>query len=105
MAAFGSLGFINSLYMFFISILIMTLGEIMISINNGTFIANHTPASHRGRVNSILPIITGAGYAVGPMIMGHVTQDYGYTITWTIISAGMLMGAVCMKMLVRIDRT
>lgn len=104
MAAFGSLGFINSLSMFFISIFIMTLGEIMISINNGTFVADHTPASHRGRVNSIIPIITGAGYAVGPMIMGHVVSRSGYTVTWTIIAAGMLFGAACMKLLGRVEK-
>lgn len=104
MVAYGSMGYIKSLYMFFIAVFIMTLGEVMISTNNGTFIANHTPSSHRGRINSILPIITGSGYVVGPMIMGRVADSFGYTVVWTIVSAGMLIGVVCMKMLERIDK-
>lgn len=101
--SFGVFGYINKLPMFFISIFIMTLGEIMISTNEGTFVANHTPASHRGRLNSILPIISGAGYAFGPMVMGTVSNSFGYTVTWTIISILMLIGVIGNGLLQKID--
>ncbi|SMC27446.1 Predicted arabinose efflux permease, MFS family [Clostridium acidisoli DSM 12555] len=101
--SFGIFGYINKLPMFFISIFIMTLGEIMISTNEGTFVANHTPASHRGRLNSILPIISGAGYAFGPMVMGNVSNSFGYTVTWTIISILMLIGVIGNGLLQKLD--
>lgn len=101
--SFGVFGYINKLPMFFISIFIMTLGEIMISTNEGTFVANHTPASHRGRLNSILPIISGAGYAFGPMVMGTVSNSFGYTVTWTIISILMLIGVIGNGLLQKLD--
>lgn len=92
--SFGMFGFISKLPMFFISIFIMTIGEILISTNQGTFIANNTPSSHRGRINAILPIITGAGYAFGPAVMGNVSNAFGYTVTWTIISILMFIGVI-----------
>ena len=97
--AFGLLGFANWLPVFFISIFIMTIGEIMISINSGTFIANHTPASHRGRINSILPIIIGAGYTLGPAVMGNAMGYLGYLLTWSIVAAAVFVGAVFMRLL------
>lgn len=103
--AFGMLAFINSLYFYFVSIFILTIGEIVIAINNGTFVANHTPASHRGRINSILPIITGAGYAIGPAIMGGVMQVYGHAITWMIIAILVMIGGILMVALEKKDRS
>jgi len=97
--AFGMLAFINNLYFYFGSIFILTIGEIIIAINNGTFVANHTPASHRGRINSILPIITGSGFALGPVIMGSVMQSKGHVITWTIISLLVMVAGVLMIVL------
>lgn len=94
--AFGMLGFIGSLPLFYISMFIMTLGEIMISINSGAFIANHTPASHRGRVNSVLPLITGAGYTLGPMVMGRVLTVYNITVGWSIVGISVLAGGLLM---------
>lgn len=97
--AFALLGFTAHISVYFIFIFILTIGEIIISINNGTFIADHTPASHRGRINSILPLISGSGYALGPMIMGSVMESYGHRTTWVIISAMVLFAAMLMILL------
>lgn len=102
--AFGLIGFIKFLPMFFLSIFIMTIGEIMVSINTGTFIANHTPASHRGRINSILPLIIGAGFTLGPIVMGKVMDSYGNTITWSCISISVFIGAFLMGILAKKDK-
>lgn len=101
--SFGIFGHISVLFMFFVSITIMTFGEIMISINEGTFIANHTPSSHRGRLNSILPVISGTGYAFGPMIMGKNLQKLGFSSAWTIVSLLVFTGAMCFLILNRFD--
>lgn len=97
--AFGMLAFVTHLSFYFIFVFILTIGEIIININSNTFVANHTPASHRGRINSIVPIITGSGFALGPMVMGMIMGNYGHIITWGIISAFVLFGAICMILL------
>lgn len=97
--AFGSCSFISILPMFFIVILVITIGEIAISINSGTFIANLTPASHRGRVNAMLPLIYGLGHALGPGLMGGMIDSIGLNKAWLIIALIVGVGAVCMYLL------
>ncbi len=70
-AGFGMLAFVTPLGLFVLSTLLWTLGEILQATNTNVYIANHTPISHRGRFNSLLPLLTGAGFALGPPIMGR----------------------------------
>jgi MFS family permease len=102
--AFGSFSFIRSFPLFLILVIIMTMGEIMVTINSSTFIANHTPASHRGRVSSILPLISGAGYAFGPMAMGKVITIYSIASGWVIIGALSFISAFAMFLLAKVDK-
>ncbi|MBC8061046.1 MAG: MFS transporter [Clostridiaceae bacterium] len=101
--AFGSLGFINELPLFFVSIVVMTIGEISISINLGAYIANHTPASHRGRVNGIIPMIYGSGFAFGPLIMGKYISYFGINSGWVFIGVIMLIASLLMFLLYKIE--
>ncbi|WP_346896496.1 MFS transporter [Clostridium sp. UBA7503] len=94
--AFGSCSFISQLSLFFIVILIITIGEIAISTNSGTFIANLTPASHRGRVNAFLPLIYGTGNAIGPSIMGSMIDSIGMNKAWIIVAIVVGIGSVFM---------
>lgn len=94
--SFGMFGVIKTMPFFFSGIFLMTIGEILISTNSSAFLASHTPASHRGRINSIIPLISGAGYAFGPMIMGQFIDNYGIFYAWMVISAVVLIGAILM---------
>ncbi len=96
---FGILGFISIKSAFFISVFIFTLGEILEAISTMPYIMNHTPASHRGRMSSIIPMIIGAGYTVGPVIMGSVLDKYGYQFSWIAAASVVLISTIAMKMI------
>lgn len=101
--SFGMFAFTRALGLFFIAIFIMTVGEILISINSSTFIANHTPASHRGRINAVLPLIFGAGFTFGPMIMGRFISVYNTSNAWLLIGGLGVISALLMELLERVD--
>ncbi len=95
-AAFGMLAFTTVLPLFYLSIFIMTVGEILIAINASTFMANMTPASHRGRMSSILPLLVGTGNAVSPMIMGNYISTHSIASAWILIGTISILSAALM---------
>lgn len=94
--SFGSCGFLSTLAPFFLVIFFITIGEILLAINSSTFITNLTPSSHRGRVNAVLPLIYGAGGALGPSIMGKMIDTIGMNTAWFIIGGITILGALLM---------
>lgn len=82
---FGMLFFVRSFWMFALSTIIWTVGEIINATNIGVYIANHTPISHRGRFNSIISIISGTGGAIAPYIMGGYIVRSSVTNVWPVI--------------------
>ncbi|HYF75203.1 MAG TPA: MFS transporter [Candidatus Nitrosocosmicus sp.] len=102
-AGFGMLGVLNTLAYFFLSVFIFTLGEILLSISVMPFIANHTPASHRGRMNAVLPTIMGTGYAIGPMTMGKILNHTTVESAWLILGGMTAVSAFFMFCLEKYD--
>lgn len=94
--AFVTFGLVVHMPLFLCAAFVMTVGEILITVNINAFIADQTPPTHRGRVNSLNSILQGACYAVAPLIMGNVIVLTGYFTAWWIIAALMLFGAVGM---------
>ena len=84
LVGFGTLGG-GTTMLFFVPIpLVWTAGEILSATNVDVYIANHTPASHRGRMNSLAPIIIGAGFALGPMLGGRLVDAAGVAVVWPV---------------------
>jgi len=93
---FGILGFVATKAAFFTTVFLMTLGEIIVVISFTPFIINHTPASHRGRMNSVLPMIIGLGHTVSPYIMGTLLESITIPKAWNLISLIMVVSFVGM---------
>ena len=96
---FGMLYFISSVPLYLFSTAVWTIGEILNATNSGVYIADHAPMSHRGRFNSILTIITGAGAAIGPLIMGGYINEYGVRMVWPLVFILTMCSASLMFML------
>lgn len=79
---FGMLFFVDSFWLFAISTIIWTVGEIITATNIGVYIADHTPITHRGRFNSIISIISSTGGSISPYFTGKFIQRYGVNNVW-----------------------
>ncbi len=101
---FGMIYFLHSLPWFFVSTVIWTFGEILVSTNSNVFIANHTPSSHRGRFNALFPLMTGGGRALSPPLMGRVIQWLGLPSAWPILALIAAVSGTCLFALAARDR-
>lgn len=100
-AAFIGFGLAVRMPGFFVSSALLTFGEIIITINISAFIANHSPATHLGRVNSFASLLQGVSTAFGPALMGLVLDRSGYCISWLVIAGFIFAGSVGMFLLGR----
>ena len=91
---FGMIGLASTPFLMYLSTAIWTLGEIVNATNDGTYVANHTPMSHRGRFQSILPIIGGTGYALSSPIVGRIVDRAGLGPVWPLLAAVAAAAAV-----------
>ena len=90
---------------FFIAIIVMTIGEILISINTNNYIAQRTPKEYMGRTTSMLFLVNGIGYAIGPVVMGNLLALISFQNAWLIVAAIMLCGALSMYFVRCFDKT
>ncbi|MBU4361795.1 MFS transporter [bacterium] len=96
---FGVIFFITGLAWLLFSTIIWSIGEILVTTNTNVYIANHTPMSHRGRFNAVIPVIMGAGFALGPLISGDYIRKYGINNIWPAICFLSIVAAVLMYFL------
>ena len=88
---------------FYISIVFLTMGEIVITIHANSFLAERTPVSLLGRVNSYYSLVTGSGNALGPLIAGYILTATGYTFVWIVFAAVVAFGSVGMELIDRLQ--
>lgn len=98
---FGVLGILNPYWMFFISVFVFTIGEIILAITLMPYIMNQTPANHRGRMNAILPVVMHSGHAFGPMIMGYFLEGHSLEQGW-FLTGGIAFLGVAMMMVIKL---
>lgn len=83
---FGILAFAHAPWVFFLSTFIWTVGEILNATNESVYVSNHTPMSHRGRFNAVLPLITGLGFTISTPVAGRVAVSAGIPAVWIMVA-------------------
>lgn len=99
MLGFGMIGKSNTLTLIYISTILWTLGEIVNATNEGAYVANHTPISHRGRFHAILPLIGGIGWMISPPVIGKLIDSTSLGTVWPLVGAIAGVSAVLLWLL------
>lgn len=84
---FGLIGITPSVLLFYITTAVWTLGEIVNATNEGTYVSNNMPISHRARFHAVLPLIGGLGWTLSPPLVGAFTDRFGLRTAWPFLGA------------------
>lgn len=100
---FGMLGVTHSLAFVFVWAFTFTLGEIILAISVMPFIVNQTPVSHRGRMNSVIPMIFSLGETLGPVGMGYALIYISIDTGWMLVGISTLVFSLFMLGLEKVE--
>ena len=101
---FGMLYWIYQFNWILVSTFIWTIGEILIRTNAGVYIANHSPATHRGRFNSLVTISESISRIIGPPMLGLVITNLGIRQVWVLIFFISIIATVLMYLIYLAER-
>lgn len=76
---------------FWVSMVIITFGELIIVPTSSTFVANLAPANMRGRYMSIYSLTWSLSIGIGPLLGGFLSDNFGPPATWI---GGLVIGLV-----------
>lgn len=101
---FGMLFLTGNLPLLLLSTFIWTLGEILYVVNTHVYIANSTPASHRGRFNSIIYTISWSGRGFGPWLTGIFLAGHAIRWLWPLCFVVASAGAIIIFILYLLEQ-
>ncbi len=82
---FGILLGVTTMRFYLLSTFIWTIGEVLNVTSSNVFISRHTPITHRGRFNSIINLVHGAGFAFCPWISGILLENTSFSYLWRVV--------------------
>lgn len=86
-----SVAFASSFWGFWLSMVIITIGELVLVPTATTFVANLAPEDKRGRYMSIFSLSWGVAAGIGPVVGGFLNDNIGPQAIWY---GGGLIGAM-----------
>ena len=84
------------------SMVIISIGELIIVPTSSTFVANLAPADMRGRYMSIYGLTWSLSIGIGPLLGGFLSDSFGPPATWI---GGLFIGLASTFIFFIIDRT
>lgn len=88
-----------SIPMQFFAWFFLSAAEVLLLTKEGIYIANQSPASHRGRVSGTLLTIRNIGLMPTYMFMGIFIKDFGYGWAWALIIGVSALAAISLFLL------
>ncbi len=89
--AVGSIAFGTGFWGFWLSMVVMTMGELILVPTSSTYAANQAPAEMRGRYMSIYGLTWSISQGIGPVLGGFLNDNLGPKAIWY---GGALIGLV-----------
>ncbi|AGF55287.1 MULTISPECIES: MDR family MFS transporter [Clostridium] len=90
---FGMIGIIgNSFFLYIISTIIWSIGEVIASTNNGVYIANNSPKNFRARISAVSNLTYAISISLATSLVGRFIDSYGLNKVWTLVFVVVAVG-------------
>jgi MFS family permease len=86
-----SIAFMTGFWGFWLSMVLLTIGEMILVPTSSTFAANLAPADMRGRYMSLYSLTWGISMGIGPVFGGMLSDNFGPRFIWV---GGGIIGAL-----------
>jgi MFS family permease len=86
-----SIAFMTGFWGFWFSMVLLTIGEMILVPTSSTFAANLAPADMRGRYMSLYSLTWGLSMGIGPVLGGLLSDNFGPRFIWF---GGGIIGAL-----------
>lgn len=99
---FGMIGLIHGFALFALSTVIWTVGEILVTIGYGVYVANNSPSNYRASFSAIGGLSWSIGGALGTSLAGKFIDLFGINYIWSltfILSVAATIGMYIVKVL------
>jgi len=103
-AGLGIVGWLRSMPLFLLSTLIWTTGEILSATSASAYVANHSPITHRGRVNAVAPLVMWSGQAFGPPLAAQLIERFSVYAIWPLTFVLSLSGSALLTLVHLLER-
>ena len=82
----------------FLLMVLFTLGEVFNTLGHQPYMTHRIPATHWGRVNSFVSIVSGAFSSIGNLFLGRLLDSRGFSAAWLAVGiAGLfVIGLACL---------
>ena len=105
MVGVSSVAFGNGFWSFWASMVIITMGELVLVPTTITFAANSAPAAMRGRYMSIYSLAWGVASGIGPLMGGFLNDNFHPRAIWFGGGFSALIGVMIFLWLTQYLRT
>ncbi|NMA94048.1 MAG: MFS transporter [Clostridiales bacterium] len=103
---FGSYAYLTKLPLYFVAVVLWTLGEVFISTGAGAFIAENSPPSHVARFQSLYEAVRSLGAGIGPIIYGQMLLLLPYSEIWKSTSVTcFIIAAIFLTIYLKVSRS
>jgi MFS family permease len=100
----GGVAYGSTFWSFWICMVILTIGELIMSPTATTLVANMAPPDMRGRYMSIFGLNWGVGVGIGPVVAGFFSDNFFPSAMWYVGAIFALLSTAGFLILNRINR-
>jgi MFS family permease len=100
----GGVAFGSTFASFWFCMVILTIGELIMSPTITTLVANIAPADMRGRYMSVYGLTWGVGVGIGPVIAGYSSDHFFPAAMWYVGAIFALLSMAGFVILARVNR-